>query len=178
MEVHTYMYMNNVQCFQCSDTIKICAGIIFDFYTGLPHTCMFQSYKTYYLKLPTYTCMYVYVYSAIRSQHVESVTVHAALAVPVSQSLSSPLPQENPPCQRPPLHGLDGAAPDHHSDAVVRRLHPLPPPARHGDPLRDVPAHRYRQADVSGHGVSTFIAVYNVHGPHTPYPMPQTARNP
>ena len=31
---------SEIQRFECSDVIKVCNGIIFDFYTGLPHVCV------------------------------------------------------------------------------------------------------------------------------------------
>ena len=34
-----------IQHFEHSDAIEIRNGIIFDFYTGLPHTCMFSDMK-------------------------------------------------------------------------------------------------------------------------------------
>ncbi len=62
--------------------------------------------------------------------------------------------QENTTCQHPVVHGLHDEGQPGHCDPVVWRQQPLQTYSRPGDKLQDNPAHRHRQADGSGHGVS------------------------
>lgn len=79
--------------------------------------------------------------------------------------------QEDPAREHPALHGLHDQGQPGHCHPVVWGQQPLQTPARAGDQVPDVPAHRHRAADGAGHGVSG--AALGLQWPCLPSPNPK-----